>query len=397
MAPERVAYIAQGELFAGPVDGPLDEVPTKFVDQYVERSRRSQARNAWKFEQRDQAFLGGAMLWGGGASQHVSKPAVVSAARGRRPGELIYVVQAERVSSVFANTWTDATLDREAEVRLSSHNDLSLLDIAAHPDGELIACSVLDGSGAAHLAVTDDEGRHLRTITEGDSEDLSPRWHPRIPRTLVYQSAGIARSPEDVFMGFGPSCIEQLKLDTAAIDTLVEDADHDCFAPTFGADDALFYLRRPHHPIGKGASFGASLTDAFLAPFRIVLAGAAFLGVFAARYGKSLSKNSDEELARMQHIAARRRVSAVPMHRAYTGRPSGRDEDDPWRVPVEWKLMRRRPGGEDEVVAERVLDYDHTTSGAIVYTDGKSLLLRTEDGATKTLAEKPGMQRVVTL
>lgn len=393
----RVAYVANGTLFAGPLRGALDEAPTKFVDQYMERARRSQARNAWKYENRDQSFLAGAMLWGGAGGNEVARPVVVSAARGRTPGELLYVVQSERVSSVFANPWSGACLERDDEVRIASHNNLSILDVAVNGEESLIACAVEDGTGATHLGIMEADGRRLDTVTAGDSEDLAPCWHPRLSRTLVYQSAGIARGADETFMGFGPVSIAQLRLDSGSIDTLVEDPKHDCFAPTFGSDGSLYYLSRPYHAIGQGASLASNLADALLAPFRLVMAGAAFLSFFAMRYGKSLSQNSDEELMRLRHVAARRRAVINPTTRAFIPGMNAKKDEDPWRVPSTWRLMRLGKGDEPQVVAERVLDYDHAPDGHIVFTDGKALILLAPDGSTEALHEQPGIQRVTVL
>lgn len=141
------------------------------------------------------------------------------------------------------------------------------------------------------------------------------------------------------------------------------------------------------------ASLVSNLIDSVLAPFRLVMALAAFLDFFARKYsGRSLQTRSEEEIVRNHQALARRRTAQLPM--PMIGQRAG--SDDVWRVPEDWELVRYE-GGSAHVLARRVLDFDFAPDGALVYTDGRSILRVSSSGATETVGDQPRIQRLVVL
>jgi hypothetical protein len=66
-------------------------------------------------------------------------------------------------------------------------------------------------------------------------------------------------------------------------------------------------------------------------------------------------------------------------------------------VPANWQLIKRSPGGNEEVIARRVLAYDLCGDGGAIYTDGSTIYHRTLHGDTTQIAEGKLIERVAVL
>jgi hypothetical protein len=163
-----------------------------------------------------------------------------------------------------------------------------------------------------------------------------------------------------------------------------EDAAHDLLAPRAGPDGALLFIRRPWNE-GKKLHWRV-LLDVLLIPWSLLKAIFGFLSFFAMRYtGKPLVRSGDPEEQKediQQMLVWGNLLDASKAQRA--------GEDAPALVPASWKLVRARPGKDDEVLASGVLAFDVAADGTIAYTNGSAIEVIAPDGARERIHKGGG-------
>ena len=188
---------------------------------------------------------------------------VVGLARGRVSGELCYVIQSGSASSIFGQkpgTREEQRLFHDAHVQLRE------LDFSFA--AEAFACTVDEAGGTSSIGVLADDGKGLRTVTEGDVLDRGPRWVPGTSGDIVYASAGVGRTKSGAWAGLSPFSLHRLRLADRTVEVLVSDAKYDYVSPVPVSDSLIYALRRPHQQAAPPASVLGALGDALLGPFR---------------------------------------------------------------------------------------------------------------------------------
>ncbi len=361
----QIAYLAQGKLHVYD-NGAVDTVESAFGRSLRERAVAIHQRHAWKTQGRGSQFMAG-MLWPGQARDPAEFPiAISSVARGRNPGELLYSLETDTVSGVFA---VDAG---GAEQRIFHTSDFRVRQIALNPDGTTVAASIAHKNFTANIAVLQLEGSDFFEASEGDSIDSAPRWVPG-SRRIVFQSAGIGRDRAGRVSGLGPFTAQELDLDSGEMKCLAENADYDFLGPQKSADGALYYIRRPHQSGKRNLSPLQALLDAVLFPFRMAHAIFQFFNFFSMRYtGKPLSNSGGA--AQRQPDLRQMMVwgNLIDVARAEREDRLG-DSSAPSLVPSSWQLVRQSSDGGTEVLTANVLSFDIATDGSLLYSNGSAV------------------------
>jgi len=348
-----LAYICQGQLYVqGDGDGQILESP--FGRSLRDRAIQIYNRHTWKTQGRGGQALSGAIRAPAERDPGEFRIAITSVARGLNPGELLYTLETDEISGVFARD------DAGIEQRLFHTADFRVRHLDAHPDGGEFAVSIYHRDGSANLAVLKADGSDLTEVTDGESVDEAPRWAPGPGRRLVFQSAGLARDPRGRHIGCGPSSVQQLDLDTGEISYLVQDDNFDFLCPRIAADGTLYYIRRPNCRAPQSATPLAALEHTVLLPFRIMWVIGKLIDLFVERH---------------------------------TGQPLFAAKDAPGgtvKPPSSWLLMCQAAQSADkaETVADGVLSFDLAADGSVVYSDGFDVYRKPVDGqpAAKILA-----------
>ena len=145
---------------------------------------------------------------------------------------------------------------------------------------------------------------------------------------------------------------------------------------------------RPYAALERPAAWRVAL-DLLLLPVRLLYAVFQYLSFFTARYtGRPLTtaggpKRRGADARRMQ----------VWSNLIEAGE-SAEDEEAPPPTPRSWQLVRRRPDGHSETVADSVLSYDVDAEGRVVFTTGSAIHLVNADGTRVRLLAQGGIQQV---
>ena len=348
-----LAYISQGQLYMQG-DGASRILESPFGRSLRDRAIQIYNRNAWKTQGRGGQALSSAVHACPERDPGEFRIAITSVARGLNPGELLYTLETDEISGVFARN------DAGAEQRLFHTADFRVRHLDARPNGDEFAVSIYHRNGSANVAVLKTDGSDLTEVTDGESADEAPCWAPGPGRRLVFQSAGLARDPRGRYAGRGPSSVQQLDLDTGEISCLVQDDNFDFLWPRMAADGSLYYIRKPNCRAPQSATPWAALEHTVLLPFRILWVIGKLIDLFVERR---------------------------------TGRPIFAAKDVPGgaaKPPSSWLLMRQTPqsAGQAEMVADGVLSFDLGADGSVVYSDGFDVyrIPATGEPAAKILA-----------
>jgi hypothetical protein len=277
----------------------------------------------------------------GARTPKVSAP-FVDVSRGRRSDELCYAVSSGGLSSVFTQI-----LGSGQERRLFAANaEIKELDFSFAD--EALACTVVDKTGTSAIGLLRDDGKGMRTVTEGDVLDREPRWAPGGVGEIVYASAGIGRTKSGARVGLSPFSLQRLKLADSTVEVLVSDAKYDYLAPVPVSKSLIYAVRRAHRAAIKKSPL-AVIATGLLAPFR------------KPESQPPPVAQADAALSEEGHELVR--------------------------------ISERRM----EVVAQSVLAFDVTAGGVIVYSTGAGLfrLSAESPGAAERISELAGVEQLV--
>lgn len=330
-----LACISQGQLsLLGDGGGQIVESP--FGCSLRERAAQIYKRHAWKTEGRSAQNLARAFNVPADRDPGYFRISITSVSRGPSPDELLYTLETDEISGVFAR-------DGEGvEKRLFHTADFRVRHLDAHRERREIAVSILHRDGSGNLAVLKADGSNLTEVTDGDSVDEAPRWVPGEGRRLVFQSSGMGRDRMGRLLRYAPYAIQLLDLDTGELSCLARSTDCDYLGPRIAGDGALYYIRRPNLSAPKPVSPWNAFERTLLLPFRILWA-----------------------IFRLIDMSVERRTGSPIIRKQEAG-------EGPAGTPSTSVLMRQTETGPDaaETLAKGVRSFDFAGDGSILYSDG---------------------------
>jgi hypothetical protein len=380
-----LAFLSKRKLYRRK-NGVTQALDSEFERTVRERTASIERRHAWKSQGRGAMFMGGVGAAQGGAANET--PVLLTGLTAGPEGALLYSMETDAVSGFFL-------LDAEGrETRLFHTADFRIRHAALHPDGATLAATAFHkDSMRSNIAILPLRGTDFSEVTEGDSFDQVPRWVPGPGRRIVFQSAGIGRNTAGNFVGLGPCTIQQLDLDSGALEEIAAEADHDLLQPRQTEDGTLYYIRKPYESGIPKTSLLGSLKDAALFPFRMAGAVFQYFNVFSMMYtGKPLVTNKG---------AVQRQLDPRQMfiygNLANARMIQSQEEDGEGLVPSSWELVRRRPGGQTDTIAKKVLTFDLTSDGGALCSDGATIVLIGPDGRSERVLKGELIEQVLAL
>jgi hypothetical protein len=334
-----LAYISQGQLHLERDDGGGEILESPFGLSLRDRAVQIRNRNAWKMRGRGGQSLSRALKLPAEPDLSEFRIAMTSVTRGLHPGELLYTLETDEISGVFARDGAGA------ERRLFHTADFRASHIDAHPDGSAIALSISHPGGLANLAVLKTDGSGLSEVTDGESVDQAPRWVPGPGRRLVFQSSGIARDSQGRFSGYGPFAVHLLDVDSGEMSCLAQDPRFDFLGPRMGADGALYYIRRPAH-----AGAAPQTVDPWDALHRTVLLPFRILWLIAWLIDSLVERRTGRRIFTVKNLSEQPAKDL--------------------KSPSYSLLMRQKDGREAETIAQSALSFDLAGDGSVIYSNG---------------------------
>ncbi|MES1175825.1 MAG: hypothetical protein ABUL62_16000 [Myxococcales bacterium] len=166
---------------------------------------------------------------------------IVSVTRGRARGELYYAIRVPNGTALFARTRGSSE-----EQRLFLGVDAQIREIDFSFGDEALACTVPGPRGTSAIGSLADDGKGVRTVTEGDVVDCTPRWAPGGRGEILYASAGVGRTQSGAWGGLAPFALHRLRFADNSVEVLTADARYDYLAPIAISDSLLYAIRRPY-------------------------------------------------------------------------------------------------------------------------------------------------------
>ena len=382
------AYITQGKLFVKNVDKRKELIESEFGNRIIETATQINKKHEWKTQGRGAQFMGGAGPWGGAAMTDIESMRIHISAicRGRSNDEITYALDTDDIGGLFRYN-----SEKKNEHRLVHRQHINITHIDQHPTEELLVCSFSSPQGGMDIHYMKGVGR-LNQITEGDSVDMAPSWVPNETETIVFQSAGVGRSPEGYIMGYGPFGIMKLSL-SGKLETIQEDDEFDYLLPHCDSKGNLYYIKRPYEHPSKGQKPQAMtmVKDILLFPYRLFLTFLAFCNFMSMMLrGKPLNNaggpQRDSKRDKMVWLMGRM------VDTEKTLKENSRKGNQSI-VPADWQLIKQETNGKETEIAKGILSFDINEKDEIIYTNGKKVI-KLANGNSETLIEDKLVEHV---
>ena len=355
----EIAVISNGILTLVTKSGKKSQHTSEFGADIERRIDSITQKRAWK--QQGGGMMGAGSTWGNQAEQFHLKPRLVSVAPGESEEHFNYILVTEEVGAFlkFDN-------EEDYETRVFHKENFFASELDRNPTTKELLCKVGQHHNPTQIARMNPEGRDLEPLTEGDSLDGAPSWDRSKENTILFHSAGLAYDNRGFPSGAGPHRVEKLEIEKQKVDTILESETQDFLCPRTDQEGNLYYITRPYEgPSGPKPPVLTTIKDTLLFPFRMVRAMVDFFQIFSHLVSqKPLTtaggpkKNGPEPVALWIH-----------------GRllKPEKESSDGALAPSSWKLVKQDSQGNETTLASRVVAYDLSASGDVVFSDGRNL------------------------
>ena len=374
---QRLLFVAKGKLFFRNSSGNIQHIHSPYVQEMIDRKERSNQLHGWKSDTSlSTSFVGRNQ---GNSDEQLELQVI--ATQFISPNKLIYFLKDANVGGLF-----EYDLENNTERRLLHKQNLCYEDLDFNPLNNKILCSHHHNSGVANIALVDHEGTGYQQLTEGDTIDAAPAWLTGDSNSILYQSAGIARSEDGYFIAQGPTALKLLDLSNNKVTTVLENDHLDYLQPKVDSGGNLYFIRRPYEaPAYSTSNF---VSDFIIFPFRLLRAVFHYLNFFSLMYSsKPLTSASGPQLkAELKDILIKgKRINAEKALRS-----ESRVFGIPSLVPRSWQLVKRSHDGSETVLAGNVAAFDIGSDDSIVYTNGYAVfqLNSSAEGASVIFRDK---------
>ena len=179
---------------------------------------------------------------------------------------------------------------------------------------------------------------------------------------------------------------------TGDLTTLLEDPTLDFLCPRMTSDGTLYCIQRPHET-GRSVKPLSVIKDIALFPFHLIWAIFQFLNYFSMLFGAKKLTSSAPSPAQTKQLDPKQMMLWGNLIQAQKEDKSGKAQAV---VPRSWKLIRKKPGQDPEILAHSVACFDIGADETIVYSDGNKIL-SLKDGKETLLGEDELIEQIALL
>ena len=343
-----------------------DEIHSPFIQDYIERRDRQRDFRSWTSDRGENghpSMWSKNLTWGNRGRPIPEVHVQFQDAAPDGEGGYYFTVNFGVVGGLFHH-------NAQGEERRLFHRERFRCDgLAYQPAGKRFAAAFGAEDGTTHICLLDENGREVRWLTEGDSNDAFPAWDPSRPGTILYQASGLAHRPEG-WAEYGAWEAMELNLEKGELSTLWRRDGMDVLLPRRDARGNLYALIRPSGD--APVPWWETARRVALVPWVFVQGVFGFANAFTSMFaqkplwraggppGKVDSAPAIRVLGKRLETRVLEENGKVPVERRYL-------------APASWQLWRRDLEGVESMVADHVSWFALSPDGTPYYTTGLAI------------------------
>lgn len=373
---------AAGSKIALLKENKIEYIESDYLKTYRKNVKEIADRRAWKHQGMGASFRGDMNPYRHVEDENEDFATINGISLVDDGNKMIYSISFHGYSGIFVKSLSDES-NPETHIIHGSKARFCSMDLKNGADELIVA--IEDSGAERNLAIVDMKSGHYHYITEGDSIDENPVWGRFNADSIYFDSRGIGRDDAGHILGYSPKEIYRLNLESSEIEEVVTMKDFDCFLPREDKEGNLYFIKKPYHvPVDKAAGF----KDFILIPVKLLKAVFNFLEFFTMRYTGEAFKTKGANPAKGKNDPKEMFIydNLVNVEKTLKENQSS-GEMYPGIAPRSWELMKMSKAGEISSIKKGVLDFDLTSEGDVVYSNGKHLIKRLSDGTEKLLKE----------
>lgn len=369
----KIIFTSEGKIYSCE-DGNKIEIPCERLAKYKEAISDIRRRKEWK-------TTGAGAQFTGMAEPQLSEENIYSECVGITPYKdgLIYALMLDSSMNIYSRSLDPR---EEGEGLIISSNEFAVREIA-YSDGKLAFS--LESGGEAHAAVLEPPSAAYEELTSGDSRERYVSFSNYYPHRLYFSTSGNGRNENGVTVAHSPQAGAYIDIESLSMNELLADERYDYISLKDDEKGRLYYIRQPYS--GKPKTDTMSPTDVLLAPVRILKAFGGWLNFMSVIWGGQSLDGKDPHAMMDQMARGRSRRDIIIDGNVISAKELARKDSDDKPLLSADRVLIRRNGDDEEIVAHGVLDY--TIHGdTIIYSDGRSIY-SLKDGAKEKLCKAP--------
>lgn len=363
-------------------DGKIEKFESGYISRYRENSLRAEKNKAWKKSSDKMLYDDYFELEERGevvANIHAAAPT-------EEENKIVYAFSVNDTSGVYYKYLDD---EKKTEAHLLSSNEENFLSLSVYADGEMLG-TVQSAPDTSSIAVFSKNGGDYKRLTGGDSLDENPVFD-RFGNVL-FNSYGIGRDANNVFLTYLPSEVYRLNLHTLETELVVTDEKFSYIKPIEDSAGNLYCIRKP----GYEKEHGNPLLEILLIPVRILQAIVGFVSAFVMCFAGKPMVSGEGKIPGQGSAAKNGKADPkkIFIHNNLVNVEKelkrNRKTEEQGFIPRSWKLVRLDKNAEGNFdrceeyeLASGVADYflkEENGVKTLVYTNGRRIFSVTDEG-----------------
>ena len=378
----KFAFV-DGEKLCVYKDGKVKKFESEYIKRYRENALRTEKNRTWK-KSSDQMLYEDYFETAGNNEVFASIHAISPTAE---ENKIVYAFSVNDTSGVYYKYLDD---EKKTEAHILSSNEDNFLSLSTYEDGEMLG-TVQSAPDTSSIAVFSKTGGDYKCLTGGDSLDENPVFDRQ--KNVLFNSYGIGRDANNVFLTYLPSEVYRLNLHTLETELLITDEKYSYVKPMEDKDGNLYCIRKP----GYEKERENPLLEILLIPVRIVQAIVGFVSAFVMCFAGKPMVSGEGKIPGQGSAAKNGKGDPKKIFvlnnliNVDKELKKNKKTDEQGFIPRSWKLVRLDPKEDgafencaEYELASGVADYvliEENGVKTLIYTNGKRIFSITDEGA----------------
>ncbi|MBQ8295789.1 MAG: hypothetical protein IJX87_05090 [Clostridia bacterium] len=357
-------------------NGKIEKYDSDYVVRYRESMLRAEKNREWK--KNTDLMMSDDFYFEGARNEEVSV-SLHSVSLTTEENKLIYAFSVNETSGLYYKFTDD---EKKTEAHFLTSNEVRFLSLNVYDTGDILG-TVQTDSVRANLAVFSKNDGDYKSLTDGDSFDENPSFDEN--GDLIFNSYGVGRDANNVFLTYTPSEILRLNLRSMEIETVISDERFSYVKPVCDGAGNLYCIRKP----GDDAQEGNIFLDILLIPVRLVQAFIGLISTFVMCFaGKPMISGgrtgaNDGSMAKNGKKDPKKIFINNNLINVEKELKKNKKSEDPGFIPRSWKLVKLTPQSAgnfknciETELASGVADFCLLTkdgTNTLLYTNGKHI------------------------